>query len=264
MTPEQWQRITAVFHDALARAPSSRDAFLDDACAGDRGIRVEVDRLLAAHQGAGRFGEMPGQALAAMARPGPATEAALPISNLPGPSAVSPDEDASLDPPISRGSASGLRARPFLTVVWAAAAATFLAFSYAGWLLTVNGGAGPAFGWTEAARSGQWFVLRVDPDGPVAGQLRQGDRLIDLNGIPPSGRTGTRAHRRALSVGDEYHLAIDRRGERITLVLRVAKDPSVIASNLTYFFVSLGWCLVGLFIGLARPEQPVARPRRAG
>jgi hypothetical protein len=52
MTDERWRRVSALFHEALTRDPSSRGAFLDDACAGDRGLRAEVENLLAAHHNA--------------------------------------------------------------------------------------------------------------------------------------------------------------------------------------------------------------------
>ena len=63
MTPERWRQITAVFHATLARDPGARAAFLTDACAGDRDLRVEVEAMLDAHHGAGSFGHDPVAAL---------------------------------------------------------------------------------------------------------------------------------------------------------------------------------------------------------
>jgi Tol biopolymer transport system component len=59
MTPETWRQVTAIFRDALAHDPASRAAFLDEACAGARELRDEVDRLLAGHEQAGDLGESP-------------------------------------------------------------------------------------------------------------------------------------------------------------------------------------------------------------
>ena len=64
-TPDRWRQITAVFHDVLSREPTARDAFLREACAGDGRLREEVERLLAAHLGAGQFGEPIHQAISA-------------------------------------------------------------------------------------------------------------------------------------------------------------------------------------------------------
>lgn len=48
MTPERWQRIEALFHAAAELDTGERVALLDEACAGDRTLREEVESLLAA------------------------------------------------------------------------------------------------------------------------------------------------------------------------------------------------------------------------
>ncbi|HEU4892189.1 MAG TPA: serine/threonine-protein kinase, partial [Vicinamibacterales bacterium] len=59
MTPERWRQISAVFDGALALDVGARGRFLEDACADDCELRTEVEALLEAHDGAGRFGERP-------------------------------------------------------------------------------------------------------------------------------------------------------------------------------------------------------------
>ena len=57
-TPERWARISELIGDALQIAEDEREAFLDTACAGDAGLRSDVERLLKAHRKAestGRF-----------------------------------------------------------------------------------------------------------------------------------------------------------------------------------------------------------------
>jgi len=44
--PERWQQIKEVFGDAVQREPSLRAAFLAEACADDRDLRAEVEKLL--------------------------------------------------------------------------------------------------------------------------------------------------------------------------------------------------------------------------
>jgi serine/threonine protein kinase/tetratricopeptide (TPR) repeat protein len=44
-----WQKIKEIVGEALEREPAKRAAFLDSACAGDPGLRAEVESLLAAH-----------------------------------------------------------------------------------------------------------------------------------------------------------------------------------------------------------------------
>jgi serine/threonine protein kinase len=59
MTPEDWQRVRRIFHDALERPRDEQSAFLDETCAGDPQLRREVESLLASHEEAGGFLESP-------------------------------------------------------------------------------------------------------------------------------------------------------------------------------------------------------------
>ena len=47
MTPERRERVWALFDEAAELPPAERSAFLDSACAGDAGLRAEVESLLA-------------------------------------------------------------------------------------------------------------------------------------------------------------------------------------------------------------------------
>jgi len=53
--PRRWQQIERLFHDALARPPEERAAFLDHSCAGDESLRREVNALLDSPATANRF-----------------------------------------------------------------------------------------------------------------------------------------------------------------------------------------------------------------
>src|SRR5437773_1712105 len=48
-----------LFHDALAKPPAERAAFLDAACAGQPELRAEVEALLMAHEASGPFLDAP-------------------------------------------------------------------------------------------------------------------------------------------------------------------------------------------------------------
>ena len=50
MTPERWRQVEAVLQAALERGPAERAALLDSACAGDPGLRKEVESLLESAQ----------------------------------------------------------------------------------------------------------------------------------------------------------------------------------------------------------------------
>lgn len=55
MRADEWQRINDLFHAALERVPGERAAFLAHACAGDDGLRLEVESLLASHDPSDNF-----------------------------------------------------------------------------------------------------------------------------------------------------------------------------------------------------------------
>src|SRR5215510_212671 len=47
MEADRWEQIERLYHSALEREPEAREAFLDEACAGDEALRREVAELLA-------------------------------------------------------------------------------------------------------------------------------------------------------------------------------------------------------------------------
>ena len=55
MTPERWGQIERLYHAALQRDEQQHAAFLNEACAGDRALRQEVESLLAREHSAERF-----------------------------------------------------------------------------------------------------------------------------------------------------------------------------------------------------------------
>ena len=61
----RWQQIEQLYHDALQCAPAERTAFLEKACAGDEGLRREVESLLAYQDRSEEFIESPAIEVAA-------------------------------------------------------------------------------------------------------------------------------------------------------------------------------------------------------
>ena len=47
MTPERWQQISRIYQSAMDQPPSTRDAYVASACAGDTELRREVESLIA-------------------------------------------------------------------------------------------------------------------------------------------------------------------------------------------------------------------------
>src|ERR1041385_288901 len=47
MTPGRWAQIREIFHAAVERSASGREAFVQEACGGDDALRRELESLLA-------------------------------------------------------------------------------------------------------------------------------------------------------------------------------------------------------------------------
>lgn len=56
LTPERWEAVERIFHDALAYAPSKRTQFIDSGCGDDAELKSEVESLLAESDGHSRSG----------------------------------------------------------------------------------------------------------------------------------------------------------------------------------------------------------------
>jgi serine/threonine protein kinase/Tol biopolymer transport system component len=67
MNPERWQQVKRLYNSALELRSKQREAFLEEACAGDESLRSEIDLLLARRPEAEGFFEAPAMELAAQA-----------------------------------------------------------------------------------------------------------------------------------------------------------------------------------------------------
>ncbi len=59
MSPERWQQVESLYHDAQERPAPARAAWLAQACAGDEALRDEVEKLLTADESASGFMDAP-------------------------------------------------------------------------------------------------------------------------------------------------------------------------------------------------------------
>ena len=66
---ERWATIERLYHAAVARSPAERQAFLDEACAGDATLRIELESLLRFTGAAETFIEEPAAAMMAAVVP---------------------------------------------------------------------------------------------------------------------------------------------------------------------------------------------------
>src|SRR4029434_9205440 len=63
--PERWQTVKELFEAALERSAEERTTFLNEACAGDESLRVEVEGLVVSYEQDKSFMERPAVAAAA-------------------------------------------------------------------------------------------------------------------------------------------------------------------------------------------------------
>jgi serine/threonine-protein kinase len=73
----RWTQIKTIFNSATQLTGAQRDAYLSEACASDKGLRVELDSLLATYEASAGFLEDP-----ALAAAGDLVEAAIPDPQL--------------------------------------------------------------------------------------------------------------------------------------------------------------------------------------
>src|SRR5215475_6289097 len=102
MERDRWEQIERLYHAALERGPDAREAFLDEACAGDEELRREVAGLLACDVPSDSFIQSPAIEIAAKAM---AAEPLIEASTKPmrGPIEVSQIGAYQLLEPLGRG-----------------------------------------------------------------------------------------------------------------------------------------------------------------
>jgi len=102
-----------------------------------------------------------------------------------------------------------------------------------------------------------WVVATVDENGPAAGRLEPGDRLLALNGDERVAVLGSLFFANA-RVGEIYRLDVDRRGTRTSVDLLMAVGPGR-QMWLVFLTVSIAFFAVGAALGVVRPEDPQVR-----
>ncbi len=124
-----------------------------------------------------------------------------------------------------------------------------------------HGGTAREVGWS-AARPGQTpRVTRVTPGGPAEGILREGDRIIAIDGNSDfAGLYMPVAQVWPYAPGREYRARVERKGEQLDVTLRVGARPGsqwpLMASML---FGSLTFAAIGWLMGWQQPEFRTAR-----
>jgi serine/threonine protein kinase len=112
------------------------------------------------------------------------------------------------------------------------------------------------FGWTALATRHGVIVASVDPGGPADGKLHPGDAIVSVSAgvIPPVG-----IYRRAAPTDHPYTIRVaSPRPIDVELAAPLTRTGPL-GRLMATFLVALAFIGVGLFLGLARPDLPVAR-----
>lgn len=116
-------------------------------------------------------------------------------------------------------------------------------------------------GWKPERRAGQWYVAEVDPQGAAAGNLQAGDLILAINDDPRIAGIDSPDVWWVIARQDAYTLEVKRGSEQRHFELQVERAQNyrnlgVFLSNIA---ASLGFYLVGLMLGLLKPEDRLTR-----
>ena len=236
MTPERWRQVTELFHAALARDESQRAAFLRDACPDDEPLRHEVASMLDQRADAEGFLEVPAFAVAV--------------------GVVAEDRGQSL----AGRTGAGRMSRPRVPWWIQLCAASFV--GYFGLSMFSIFYPPVSMGVALGAAADGLGVLSVTA-GSTADRagVRQGDKVVSLNGRPLRTLLDQRVINTSASIGVERTFVFERSGRQFS----VAYTPRrrVLGSGglrfLPQHIALLAALVFSLVVIYSRPEDRVAR-----
>ncbi|MBS1786723.1 MAG: protein kinase [Acidobacteria bacterium] len=261
MTPERYQQIGRLYHDALDLSPDERAAWLDRECAGDRALQREVESLIAADQEAENFIETPALGVAA----GMLAKAQADTSNL---QPLDTSQPPAMNKTASEPKPSNLKLPRKPLFFWAVVfggALTLASFLFAIVMLVRYGALVKDFGWQYQTVGDQWVVSEVDPAGVAAGKLETGDQILAINDDPQIARLGADVNlylkRDLLPPESRYSLRIRRGSEDhlVTLEVPLKRDLRTPARMISEIVVGLAFFVLAMLVGLFKPNERVTQ-----
>ncbi len=134
-------------------------------------------------------------------------------------------------------------------------------YIFAGVMISRYGAVTRDSGWKPERRAGQWYVAEVDPQGAAAGKLQAGDLILAINDDPRIASIDSPDVWWVTARQDAYTLEVERGSEQRHFELQVERTQNyrnmgVFLSNIA---ASLGFYLVGLMLGLLKPEDRLTR-----
>jgi hypothetical protein len=116
-------------------------------------------------------------------------------------------------------------------------------------------------GWHFVERPDGYYVTKVDPDGPAAGRLEMGDRILAVNGDDRVQSTPLAARLHRLGPNTPYTLRVARGGEEREFELAAPSYCSLTGAfaSLPQLVVALAFFALALVLGLSKPGERVPR-----
>jgi hypothetical protein len=254
MTPERWATVKAILARALEEDKNRRRALVDEACGSDEALRKEVHSLLAHEERENSF----------LGRP--LLDSALNLWKYALSSAARPATAAALECDASRAQSPRLPQSPGRPAFFWFASTLFIVFvmlyAHAARTIYTHGNTTKEFGWGTTRRGGGWIVTGVNPAGPAANLVQNGDELVAFNGDPRARVVGAGIYKRFSMPHAPYRLRIRRDAlseHEYHLQVAAAQRPAGAIVSAVFVALSMSFCLIALALGFLRPRDRLAQ-----
>lgn len=205
MNPERWKKLDEIFLAAASLPPHERNPFVAEACGEDEGLRREIESLLAAQSEAQSYfspavhTNSPAQHLTERLSSAPTKS----FVSHPSPPTIEPEQKQPAGKWFWRGSLTGIVVVAGLHLVLA-------------WI-AVSHGRQDRFGLRADFRGNRLIVVLVDPSGPAAGKILEGDEILATNGDDRFGRVNPPFVWRDIQPGQPCSFLVERGGARLQI-----------------------------------------------
>jgi eukaryotic-like serine/threonine-protein kinase len=117
------------------------------------------------------------------------------------------------------------------------------------------------FGWKAARHNGNWIVAEVEESGPAAAVLQVGDLILAVDDDDRVTGIDDGYVWAVYALKDKYTVEIRRGSEqyRVNLEAATRRDYRTLGAVVSNLAASFGFCLVGLVLGLFKPEDRITR-----